>query len=268
MAKGRDCSGSSRESFASFDRGSSCWRTSQRSSVEELETFSARWPRSGMMRNGRACEHPTWVPCTDAIGGSASRGSRPEWPTATVQNAHNSGTSPSQARRHALGLTEAVHRWPTATVGDSRSSGSRNTPDSKAHAVTSLTDAVRGDGGRGRTWPTPDAALFNDGQTIEAWKARNERERAKGYNGNGGGVPLAMRARLEEPTRPALRLNPAWVECLMGFPPDWTLLPPEPISTRGSLRGSSKARPIERPASARLETQSSRKSPRSLGEGS
>jgi hypothetical protein len=40
--------------------------------------------------------------------------------------------------------------------------------------------------------PTPDAGVFNDGQTIETWAKRNEKERAKGYNGNGGGIPLAM----------------------------------------------------------------------------
>jgi hypothetical protein len=39
--------------------------------------------------------------------------------------------------------------------------------------------------------PTPDAAVFNDGQTPEAWEARHARELAKGYNGNGGGTPLA-----------------------------------------------------------------------------
>jgi hypothetical protein len=39
--------------------------------------------------------------------------------------------------------------------------------------------------------PTPDAAAFNDGQTPEAWAARHARELAKGYNGNGGGTPLA-----------------------------------------------------------------------------
>jgi hypothetical protein len=39
--------------------------------------------------------------------------------------------------------------------------------------------------------PTPDAAVFNDGQTPEAWAARHARELTKGYNGNGGGTPLA-----------------------------------------------------------------------------
>ena len=40
--------------------------------------------------------------------------------------------------------------WPTPTAGDSKGSGSRNTETSRAHAGTSLTDAILGDGGQGR----------------------------------------------------------------------------------------------------------------------
>jgi hypothetical protein len=47
-------------------------------------------------------------------------------------------------------------------------------------------------------WPTPDAAIFNDGQTVTAWLERKSRELRKGYNGNGGGTPLAMAAAIEE----------------------------------------------------------------------
>jgi hypothetical protein len=43
---------------------------------------------------------------------------------------------------------------------------------------------------------TPDASVFNDGQTLQAWQERHERERAKGYNGNGGGTPLAMQVQM------------------------------------------------------------------------
>jgi hypothetical protein len=44
--------------------------------------------------------------------------------------------------------------------------------------------------------PTPDAGVFNDGQSVEAYRARKAREKAKGYNGNGGGTLLAMAVRL------------------------------------------------------------------------
>lgn len=38
--------------------------------------------------------------------------------------------------------------------------------------------------------------MFNDGQTVEAYEERKAKEIAKGYNGNGGGTPLAMAVRL------------------------------------------------------------------------
>lgn len=47
-------------------------------------------------------------------------------------------------------------------------------------------------------WPTPDSAIFNDGQSLAAYLSRKQRELAKGYNGNGGGTPLAMAAAIEE----------------------------------------------------------------------
>lgn len=47
-----------------------------------------------------------------------------------------------------------------------------------------------------RLWATPDAAGFNATQSEEAWAIRHERELAKGYNGNGGGTPLAMQVKL------------------------------------------------------------------------
>jgi hypothetical protein len=45
-------------------------------------------------------------------------------------------------------------------------------------------------------WPTPDAFLSNDGEQPETFLARQEREKAKGINGNGMGVPLAMAAKV------------------------------------------------------------------------
>jgi hypothetical protein len=38
--------------------------------------------------------------------------------------------------------------------------------------------------------PTPAAGNFNDGESVESWQARKERELAKGRNGNGIGTPL------------------------------------------------------------------------------
>ena len=95
--------------------------------------------------------------------------------------------------------------WPTTTEGDSRSSGSRNTPDSKAHPGTSLTDAVRGDEGKGRVKPELFASPTSS--TGGADKASNRSARVSGG------------AKLVEQVGAAL--NPRWEEALMGLKLGW-----------------------------------------------
>jgi hypothetical protein len=45
-------------------------------------------------------------------------------------------------------------------------------------------------------WPTPDAAISNDSEDPETFLARQDRQKARGINGNGMGTPLAMAAKL------------------------------------------------------------------------
>ena len=94
--------------------------------------------------------------------------------------------------------------WPTPTAGDARGSGSRNTKNSKAHPGISLTDAVRGDGGRGRLMPTPASTDYKIAS-----------------------APGQRRGQLGDPAMGVIpaggRLNPTWVESyLMGWPIGWT----------------------------------------------
>lgn len=118
-------------SFASFDRDSLSWRTSQRSLLGGWTSYSDRWPKAGTMQSGQAYELPTLVPRTCASGCSS---------------------------------------WPTASATDHKTA-----------------DAM---------WPTPDAAVSNDGEDLEQWKARRARLKAKGTNGNGCGTPIAVAVRL------------------------------------------------------------------------
>ncbi len=55
-------------SLANYDPVSCSWRTSQSCLIMEWETFSDRFPRSGMMRNGTAFQLPTLAPLTSEIG--------------------------------------------------------------------------------------------------------------------------------------------------------------------------------------------------------
>ncbi len=43
-------------------------------------------------------------------------------------------------------------------------------------------------------WPTPSAAVMNDGESPETWRARAEKLKAKKMNGNGAGLPLTVAA--------------------------------------------------------------------------
>ena len=73
---------------------------------------------------------------------------------------------------------------------DSRSSGAAGySTESGRHSGTTLTDAVR-------MWPTPDAAVSNDGEQPETFQARREAVKAKHNNGNGMGTPLAMAVKM------------------------------------------------------------------------
>jgi len=44
--------------------------------------------------------------------------------------------------------------------------------------------------------PTPNAGNFNDGESLETWRARRDRNKTKGINGNGQGTPLAIAAQM------------------------------------------------------------------------
>jgi hypothetical protein len=63
--------------------------------------------------------------------------------------------------------------------------------DSKGGALSGdgLVDAVK-------LLPTPTAGNPNDGESLESWEARRQRNLAKGINGNGQGTPLAIAIKL------------------------------------------------------------------------
>lgn len=61
-------------SFAYYDRASSSWKTSEILLFEDLQEFSAAWPRSGLMRNGKCYRRPRLARRTEGNGYSL-------WPT-------------------------------------------------------------------------------------------------------------------------------------------------------------------------------------------
>ena len=166
------------------------------------------------------------------------------WPTPKAADSNPAGAPAMLRYNEKTGrrtLMTEVQKWPTPTAGDSKASGSRNTEQSKAHAGMSLTDAVRGDGGKGRMWPTPTKNANQDcpserrrntpalASAVKVWPTPAAHEGRLGYQDRtlgkkGSQESLCTKVIDEEGGRRATsgQLNPTWVEWLMGFPLEWT----------------------------------------------
>ena len=159
------------------------------------------------------------------------------WP---MPKASLSGPDYNRVNREKSGgddLVTAVARCPTPTAGDAKSSGSRNLPGSKAHAGMSLTDYVRGSSSISRL-PTPTAARYGtrnngkrgDGSTFKTAGAPSLDTMASSGqwptptaqdSSNNGGPSQAERNTPPLNCVAGGKLNPRWVEWLMGWPIGW-----------------------------------------------
>ena len=198
--------------LANYDPGTQSWKMCADISLWEELTYLATLPPSGMTRNGVLYQQPAWEPITSETASSS-------WPTpiasagmaeeiTTVKARLDNGT----AYKHRL--VEAVSLWPTPTTMDhlpprSEEALERQQTNNRPGRTTppTLKDAAA----YPERWPTPThgklaggsgafrkvADLYSDG-TI------SDEERKAMQAGNGG------------------KLNPTWVEWLMGFPTGWT----------------------------------------------
>ncbi len=174
------------DSLASYDPGSSSWKTSQLSLLGGLTEFSWESLRWGTIVDGRLFQPKRWEPRT-----CESAGSYLPTPTATP-GGYNQTDSPGAAIRPSLEMMARKHLWPTPTVH-----GNYNRPQTGTSSGTGLATAVK-------QWPTPNA---RDGKGAPG-KGCQER----------GGHQSSLPAEVGGP------LNPTWVEWLMGYPLGWTVL--------------------------------------------
>lgn len=228
-------------SFVKYDSHSRTWKTRQLLLLGGSVEFSESWPRWGSMRNGECSERtmlalhisenafgfllPTPTASEYGTRNNGKRGDgsvfatagapslstmarKNQWPTPRSSDGTHGGRITPRKSREGGNIIEAVSArtiWPTPTANDSRGSGSRNTKSSKAHFGLSLTDAVRGDGGRVRArrslFATPLSRDHRSGLVSQETLDRNSRP----LNEQIGGP-----------------LNPTWVEWLMGWPIGWT----------------------------------------------
>lgn len=239
--------------LARYDPSTSSWRTWQLCLVEGLETFSATWPRSGMMRSGIAYQLPPLVPLTDATASGY-------WPT---PNSSSNDKTPCktdadlawQSKPRANGakvqarLQDAAAFWPTPTAKDTGLSTDLDHIQLRREKVK-----AKGINGNGfgmslgeavRRWPTPRA---NDAEKCGDFDVTNPRNGLPAavrlyptptrsmHKGSSAGAMTRLSGasrlndrldyRVEQGNIKTGRLNPLWVAWLMGFPIEWASFAP------------------------------------------
>lgn len=217
-------------SLAKYDPDTSLWKTAQRSLLEDWAEFSETWPRWGLMRNGECWERPTLVlrtsenasglwqtPVADdaanrAAGKWNSRGepklsAQVMWPTPTRDSATERTSRYAQG---GLPLTAAVHHWPTPTVcgNHNRKGLTKSSGDGLATAVNQ------------RTYPTATATAT--ATAYKGWSPKHNRADTDDRLD----YTIEREAYSHGQQTPPMRLNPAWVEWLMGWPIGHTELKP------------------------------------------
>jgi hypothetical protein len=179
------------DSLASFDQTSSSWRTSQTCLEAQasgrgngLALYSEAWPRSGMMRSGTAFQLRPSAPLTYGTGFGSSPSHSIPTPCASDNIVRRETYGQLNFDTNkAVTLNRFVQRWPTPTVQDARGRDRHNQKD--GGVILSLL-------GEARVWPTP---------TANRWS---------GPQSHGKNAILG-------------KLNPIFVEWLMGFPMGWTM---------------------------------------------
>lgn len=182
------------EWFAKWDPSSSSWRTSRLSLFEEgLPPFSGTWPTSGSMRSGRCYQRQPSAHHISGNGCSFSRGLEAAGLWLTPLTSDTNGPRVEDGKR-SVGLVSQVStwakRWPTPTAADL--CGHAQSADSPTPGQTGGTTLP----GAARSWDCSRQDQTPTGQGSPS--------------GSGPACPPTER-----------RLNPSFVEWLMGWPPGW-----------------------------------------------
>jgi hypothetical protein len=190
--------------LASFDPATSSWRTSQLSLLGGLDEFSGTWPRSGMTRSGTAFRLQPLAPLTAETASGLL-------PTPAASMAERGGRGDLLQVVRGNPSPSGHFKWPTPTARDWKDTG-----DLTGVPENSLLPRVVARVER-EQWATPTAHP----RTHTPRRVDHGEQLANQVGG---------------------ALNPTWVEWLMGFPLEWTALPPsETPSSRRSRNGSAGA---------------------------
>jgi hypothetical protein len=201
-------------SFTKYDLDTFSWKTHQCSLLGDLDEFSETWPQWGLMRDGECWEQRM---LEQTIRGTES-GLSEKWATPTTmdklppksqQALLKEATFARPGRSKPANLRDQVsnmQNWPTPCATDYKGAGKTGT----------LRDRLDYAAERGATkskiytWPTPRTkGMCGGSRAWEQLKANTTIEESRSMGAGNGG-----------------KLNPTWVEWLMGWPLGWTDLKP------------------------------------------
>ena len=244
VASAAACGANTHASFASYDRATSSWKTSQLCLDGEWSEFSETWPHAGTMRNGKAYEQAMLAPRTeenefgllptplstdgekdspnraDSSGRYGLTGAALRWPTPHGFGTDGHGSELSVAVGVAEGISASERsakkiRWPTPTVQDAKNDAG---PSQFERNSFPLNAAVK-------IWPTPRSPKY--GHDLAKYKREPSRKNPTDLE-----TALVLTGEIGS-------LNPTWVEWLMGYPLGWTALEDSATpSSRKSRNGS------------------------------
>ena len=183
----QECGEKWRGSFTKYSLDSRSWKTHQCSLLGDLELFSETWPRWGLMRDGECWEQQT---LEQTIRGTES-GLSPNG----VDSFHTPNTTGLDGGSNSRkALKKRMEQWPTPISQDAKHSGYAKSGPGKAKKLSY--EVVK--------YPTPTCHNSKEG----AFPAEYNRKTPTLATHAGG------------------KLNPTWVEWLMGWPLEWTDLKP------------------------------------------
>ena len=173
--------------LAHYDPDTQSWKTSGDISLWGEQQLLERLPKSGMTRNGVLYQQPDWVRPIDAIASLL-------WPTPTAVTRPMEGNV--RMYRAKIEAGEMTEEEAEAILGKSVWQAQGKVP---------------------AMWPTPTT---QENEHPNAVYNKNGRRICSG--GSTHSMNLADTVKALEPAQTTGKLNPMWVEWLMGFPLGWT----------------------------------------------
>ena len=187
----QECGEKWHASFTKYNQNSSLWKTHQCSLLGDLDEFLETWPQWGLMRNGECWEQQT---LEQTIRGTES-GLSPNG----MDSFHTPNTTGLDGGSNSRKALKKKQSFPTPVSIDA-GSGRMNTSIGSSNQRPTLALMARKN-----LWPTPTCHNSKEG-AYPAEYARNTPTLATHAGG---------------------KLNPMWVEWLMGWPLGWTDLKPQ-----------------------------------------